>query len=470
MTNKVVLDQLQTGVPGLDVLLNGGISKYAFVVITGAPGSGKTTLAHQIMFALANAQRKALFFTIIGEPPLKMLRYQQQYSFFDIAKVGSSIKYVNLADDLQKGGFEGVLDRIFKEVEQFQPELIFVDSFKSVVHAAQEVSRGVVDLQYFVQRLGMQMASWQATTFLIGEYPNAEKEESPIFTVADGVIHLAQEMDRNANVRKIRVVKMRGKRHMNGLHSFRITGDGLHVFPRLLTGGIVDSAADAPDLSSAPRLSTGSPELDDMLCGGIPAGHSVLVVGPPGCGKTLLAMSFLAEGVKIGEPGILSSFEHIHSSSPSGPLKALVDSGKVTTLRPMSLDLSIEEIVTELVEAVDRTQAKRVVIDSLSALELTLAPQFRENFQESLFRMLAALAKKGVTVLMIRNMEDATANLLSRSGSAFLVDAIISMRYTETNHKLEKVIASVKLRGSPHSMEIRPYTIVENGIKVSNAR
>ena len=133
MSNKVNLHTLSTGVPGLDTLLAGGISKYSFIVLTGAPGSGKTTLAHQIMFSLANEQRKALFFTILGEPPLKMLRFQQQYGFFNPALVGPAIKYVNLADDLQKSGFEGVLTRILAEVQAFQPELIFVDSFKSVV-------------------------------------------------------------------------------------------------------------------------------------------------------------------------------------------------------------------------------------------------------------------------------------------------------------------------------------------------
>jgi circadian clock protein KaiC len=466
MTKRVVLEQLETGVPGLDTLLNGGISRYCFIVITGAPGSGKTTLAHQIMFGLAKGKTKAIFFTIVGEPPLKMLRYQQQYSFFDIAKVGSSVKYVNLADDLQKAGFEGVLERIFKEVEHFQPDLIFVDSFKSVVHATQEGGRGVAELQHFVQRLGMQMASWQATTFLIGEYPNAEQEENPIFTVADGIIHLTQNMDQNATVRKLRVVKMRGKRHMTGLHSFRISDDGVHVFPRLLTGGIVDGTQPKADLSGAPRLSTGSAELDGMLHGGIPAGYSMLVVGPPGCGKTMLATSFLAEGAKIGEHGIIASFEHINSSFTKSALEELAESGKVTSIRPASLDLSIEEIVTELAEAVNRTGAKRLVIDSLPALELTLAPQFRQNFLESLFRMLAALSNKGVTLMMVRNVDDGSASMLSRSPSAFLVDGIISMHFAEVEHKIVKMIASVKLRGSPHSDEIRPYIVTEKGIDI----
>ena len=467
MTVKVVLEELETGVPGLDVLLNKGIAKYSFVVIAGSPGSGKTTLAHQMMFNLANAQRKALYFTIVGEPPLKMLRYQQQYQYFDVQKVGSAIKYLNLADDLRHGSFQGVLDRILKEVESFQPELIFVDSFKSVVHTTKEGNAGTSDLQSFVQRLGMHLASWQATTFLIGEYRNADEEENPIFTVADGVIHLTQENDENAVVRKIRILKMRGKHHMMGMHTFRITDSGLYVFPRLLTGGIVSETRKAEKATVMQRLSTGSAELDDMLYGGIPAGYSVLVIGPPGSGKTVLGTSFLAEGAKNGEKGIISSFEHIVSQSPNAPLKTLIDSGKISVVRPLSLDLSIEEIVTELIEAVNRTGATRVVIDSLNALELALAPQFRQNFEESLFRMLGTFANLGVTVWMIRNSDDLSVGRPHPTG-AYLVDAVITMRYEEISGKLVKLISSDKLRGSPHTDKIRNYVVLENGIEVHN--
>src|SRR5438309_2031897 len=133
MTGKVTLGQLSTGVPGLDVLLGGGLTEFSFNLIAGAPGSGKTTLAHQMMFALANPQRKAIFFTVLGEPPMKMLRYQQQYSYFDIAKLGDSIQYINLADSLRTGDFSGVLERIMEEVESYSPGLVFVDSFRSVV-------------------------------------------------------------------------------------------------------------------------------------------------------------------------------------------------------------------------------------------------------------------------------------------------------------------------------------------------
>ncbi len=464
MSNKVNLHKLPTGVPGLDILLAGGISKYSFIVLTGAPGSGKTTLAHQMMFALANEQRKALFFTILGEPPLKMLRFQQQYSFFDPSKVGSAIRYVNLADDLQKSGFEGVLTRILAEVQSFQPELIFVDSFKSVVHSTRGSDQSMASLQFFVQQLGVQLSTWQATTFLIGEYADSTQEENPIFTVADGVIHLCQDMDQNAMVRKARVVKMRGSSHMTGLHTFRITEAGLHVYPRLLSGGIVEAPQDRAFRNGTARVSTGSAELDDMLCGGIPVGFSAVITGPSGAGKTVLATSFLKAGADCGEHGIVASFENGFFYASNAPLQALIESGKVSEVRPHSFDVSIEEVVTELADAVERTGARRLVIDSLTALELILAPQFRENFQESLFRMLSNLHARGVTVLMIRNLSEAGGQVFS--ASSFIVDCIISMRYVERDCKLVKLISVPKLRGSAHSDEVRVFRTFADHIEV----
>ena len=464
MSNKVNLQKLPTSVPGLDTLLAGGISKYSFIVLTGAPGSGKTTLAHQIMFSLANEQRKALFFTILGEPPLKMLRFQQQYSFFNPALVGPAIKYVNLADDLQKTGFDGVLQRILAEVQAFQPELIFVDSFKSVVQATRGTDQSMASLQYFVQQLGVQLSTWQATTFLIGEYADSSEEENPIFTVADGVIHLCQDMDHNAMVRKVRVVKMRGSPHMPGLHTFRITNDGLHVYPRLLTGGIVEARLDPTVRSGATRVSTGSVELDSMLGGGIPLGYSVVVTGPSGVGKTVLATSFLKAGVQAGEHGIAASFENGYFDPSHSPLQTTIADGKVTDVRPAAFDMSIEEIVTELAAAVDRTGARRLVIDSLTALEMILAPQFRENFQESLFRMLSNLHARGVTVLMVRNLPGIDGPVFS--DSSFMVDSIISMRYVERDSKLIRLISVPKLRGCAHSNEIRQFQTLADHIEV----
>jgi circadian clock protein KaiC len=467
MTDKVTLGELSTGVPGLDVLLGGGLTEFSFNLIAGAPGSGKTTLAHQIMFALANPNRKALFFTVLGEPPIKMLRYQQQYSFFDIDKVGTSIRYVNLAEDLRVGDFSGVLDRIVKEVEAFSPGLVFVDSFRSVVQTAKSGNEGIADLQQFVQELGTRMASWQATTFLIGEYVSPEKEANPIFTVADGLFSLSQNIEQNAVLRKMRIVKMRGQSHLSGFHTFRITGDGVRVYPRLLAPMPGEREADTSAYQQTPRIATGTPQLDDLLCGGLPSGHSALIVGPTGSGKTIMATNFLAEGAARGEKAVIARFEKGFTRRSNGKIAELVRAGHVRMLEDLSMDLSIEVMIDTLLNEIHRTQATRVVIDSLSEMPLFLAPEFENDFRESVFRLLSALATTGVTVLVTLGLEDRFTEMrFSYSDLSFLIDAVIALRYVEVESQLKKVMTVVKVRDSAHNHDLREYRITDKGVEI----
>src|SRR5688500_4074093 len=152
-TQRARINRLPTGVPGLDEVLGGGLPEFSFNIIAGPPGCGKTTLAHQMMFALATPERPALYFTVLGEPPLKMLRYQQQFEFFDDTQVNQAIRFVNLADDTAAGDLDKVLARIVAEVEAHGPGLVFVDSFRSVVLASQAEGHSFLTLQQFVQQL-----------------------------------------------------------------------------------------------------------------------------------------------------------------------------------------------------------------------------------------------------------------------------------------------------------------------------
>lgn len=467
MNNKVAIHRLATGVPGLNAILGGGLPEYSFNLIIGPPGSGKTTLAHQIMFALATPERPALYFTVLGEPPLKMLRYQQQYSFFDLSRIDSSIRFVNLSDDVSTGNFNRVLARITEEVEAFSPALVFVDSFRSVMLEAQRQPEGAIGLQQFVQQLGILLTGWQATTFLVGEY-SSEIEAHPVFTVADGMLSLDQSVHRNSMVRKIQILKMRGQATRPGIHTFRITGAGIVVFPAAVAPDDTGAAADRSPRGET-RLIMGVPRLDDMLGGGLPAGYSLLVAGPSGSGKTVLATAFLVEGVRRGEPGAIVAFEQTPSQSRNRTIDTLVRAGQIGLINTRAPDLSIDEIVRHLIDLIQKTKATRVVIDSLSGFELAVAPTFREDFRESLFRMVAALAGLGVTVLLTSELEDRYTDLrFSPYGSAFLTDAIIVQRYIEIESRLKRVMAVVKVRGSAHSHELRQFEITDEGIVIGD--
>lgn len=466
MSNKVNIRRLATGVPGLDNLLGGGLPEFSFNLIAGTPGSGKTTLAHQIMFSLAHPDNRALYFTVLGEPALKMLRYQQQFAFFDLDKIQGAIRFVNLSEDLLEGDFDRVLACIAKEVQDYAPSLVFVDSFRSIVQSTTREDQGASALQRFVQQLAMQMTSWQATTFLIGEYVLPEAESSPVFTVADGIICISQNLRRNSMVRKMQVVKMRGQAQAPGLHTFRISDKGIQVFPRAILEH--RSAAESAILGPADeRVSMGIAGLDDMLGGGLPVGYSLLVVGPSGSGKTQMAMEFLAEGVRRGEPGVIAAFEKSPSQLLSNRLNALSRTGCVEVINTRSLDLSIDETLHELIEMIKRTQAKRVVIDSLSGFELSLAPEFSEDFHGSLYRMIAELTDMGVTILMTSELEDRYTDLrFSPFGSAFLADAVIVQRYTEIASQFKRVLSVIKVRGSAHSKDIRLFEITDSGLEI----
>jgi circadian clock protein KaiC len=462
--SKVPIRKLNTGVPGLDQILGGGLPEYSFNIIAGSPGCGKTTLAHQIAFANATVERPALYFTILGEPALKMLRYQQQNDFYDAAKVGSAIRFVNLSQVVLEGDWNAVLDTIVKEVEAMDPAIVVVDSFRSMARKFNP-STGETELQSLVQRLAMHLTNWQATTFLIGEYVEAELRSDPVFTVADGLFWLYQSVNRNSMVRKLQVLKCRGSDPLPGMHIFRMSTAGLQAFPRMLGLGAMKDQK-----RSGKRLSTGIPELDRMMAGGIPEGDSIMVAGASGSGKSILCTHFIAEGLRQGEAAIIAVFEErpaeyrTRAATFGLDLKASHNQDKLEIIYLRPLDLTVDEALHEIMSAVQRVGAKRLVIDSLAGFERALAPDFREDFEESLYRMFVSLTGHGVTILSTLMLEESFVKPpASNYAISFLTDDIIRLRYVEIDGHLRKILMVVKMRGGQHSKEIREYEITDKG-------
>jgi len=468
---KVVIRKLPTGVRGLDEILGGGIPEFSFNIIGGAPGSGKTTLAHQIAFANATPKKPALYFTVLGEPVLKMLRYQQQYSFFDQSKVGKEIRFITLSDAMAEKDLNVVLDEIIKQVTAANAGIVVVDSFRTVVRkAVSEV--GEVEMQSFIHRLAQFLTSWEATTFLVGEYLEEEIRDNPLFTMVDGIVWLSQVSERNSVVRKMQIMKLRGQNSVPGLHTVRISDDGLQAFSRTL--GLVGKKVKP---SRRRRLSVGIAELDRMMGGGVLEGDSLLVAGPSGTGKSALATQFIAEGLRRGEPGIMAIFEerpHGYTERAHGfglDLKTPQEKGRLEILYLRPLELSVDETMQEILDAIKRVGAKRLVIDSLVGFEMALAPGFRADFRESLYRMIGALTGAGITILSTVEVEDKFTEMsFSHYTISFLTDDIVRLRYVEIDGQLRKVIVVVKMRGGNHSKDIREYVIAENGMVVIDPR
>ena len=463
---RVKIQQLPTGVPGLDEILGGGLPEYSFNIIAGGPGCGKTTLAHQVVFANASRDRRALYFTILGEPAIKMLRYQQQFTFFDGSKLDHAIQFINLSQVVLEQDLDAVLHEIVKEVEEQGARIVVVDSFRTVTRKAQPTAVDV-EVPAFVQRLALHLTSCHATTFLVGEYVESEVLDNPVFTVADGLVWLYQNAERNSVVRKMRIMKLRGQNSVPGLHTFRITDAGLQTFPR--TFGL---AGESVHLSER-RISTGIRKLDALLGGGIPEGDSLLLVGPSGSGKSVMASQFAAEGLRQGEPAVIAIFEELPARYVRRAAQLGLDFDtpqkegalKLIYIRP--LDLSVDETVHEIIGAVRQIGAKRVVLDSLVGFELALAPEFRHEFRESLYRMIAALIRLGVTVCNTVEVEETFMSMgLSNFAISFLADEIVRLRYVSINAQLRKMLLVAKTRGGAHSIDMIEYEITEKGVVI----
>ncbi|HEX3696885.1 MAG TPA: ATPase domain-containing protein [Polyangia bacterium] len=465
------IQKLATGIPGLDEILGGGLPEYSFNLVAGAPGAGKTTLVHQLMFANASLERPAIYFTVLGEPALKMLRYQQQMAFFDPEKVGTFIRFVDLSQTVLDRDLSKVLEVIVSEVEQINPGIVVVDSFRTMLRGQAGSPEGHMDLQGFLQRLALHLTSWQATTFLVGEYQESEMQDNPVFTIADGIIWMAQSRDRNSVVRKLQAMKVRGTAPMPGLHTFRISDEGLQVFPRI-------QSRPAGDRRPPPgvRLGMGVAALDEMLGGGIPAGDAVLLSGPSGTGKTVLGTHFVTEGIQKGERAVLAVFEehpqdYVARAKDIGfDLEKFVRDGDLRLIYLRPLDLSADEILQEVQQTVAESGATRLVIDSLNGLEIALAPTFREDFQESLYRMISGLTGGGVTIMMMVEVTESFSSLsFSPHAISYLSQNIIFLRYVELQGRLEKVLVIVKMRRSGYSQEMRRYTITSSGVRLGVA-
>jgi circadian clock protein KaiC len=461
------LSLLSTGVPGLNEVLGGGLPELSFNLVAGGPGAGKTTLAMQLLFANATAARPGLFITLLGETSLKMLRYQQLFTFFDPSRVGKQVHFLNLSQETLQGDLDSVLARIVKEVNRLHPRVVVIDSFRSLIRE-ERVNELPGELDHFVQRLALHLTTWEVTSFLIAEYSEHELR-NPIFTVADGILWLSQEVNRNSVVRRLRVVKSRGTAPMPGMHTMKVTSAGVQVFPRTPERP-VDLRAPGKE-----RLSTGVAGLDEMMGGGIPLGDSLVLAGPTGSGKTTFAMQFVAAGLRAGESAVIAIFEEHpevylqRAKSVDADLHAAIRQHKLVIIYLRPLDLSVDETLEEIRQAVQRIGAKRVVIDSISGFEMALAPTFREDFRESLYRLIGALTGLGVTMYSTVEMVEGSGETgiqLTGHQVSFLTDDILSLRYVEIEGELRKALVVVKMRGSNHNREFRTYETTNTGVQL----
>ncbi|HLL81598.1 MAG TPA: ATPase domain-containing protein, partial [Longimicrobium sp.] len=363
--------QVPTGVPGLDRLLNGGLREGGLHVLLGGPGAGKSVLAHQIGANLIRGGGKVLYLTALVETHQTLMAQARTFSFFDPATVPGSFYYASLFPALARGGLTAVREELSRLVAHHAPTLVIVDG----VHALKSATEGrMLEYQQFMHEMEGQAAVTGMTTLLLAHPPEGGIATDPTFTIADAILEMDSQEVRWRQVRFFAVTKMRGVAHIGGWHTFRITPDGVHIYPRVES---LTAHMEAHMVNAAPPpppdgpTSTGIEGMDEMLGGGLDRQTTTLVVGTPGSGKTITGLAFLHEGVKAGEPGLFIGYHETpevvveKGESVGFPLRRAMEDGLLHVYWKAPGELLADLEIEQLLALIDEHGIQRVVIDAL---------------------------------------------------------------------------------------------------------
>lgn len=455
------LRRLLTRVPGLDTVLGGGLMVGDAYLISGKPGTGKTTLGNQLAFAHAAAGGTVLFATLLTESHDRMLAHLNGFSFIDPAVVGDRIHYISLLGALQEGSFEGMLRTLLETMRNYGPTLLVIDG----TGATRMFAGSDFDYLHFIHALQARTALFGCTTVLLA----GKRESRAAATHVDGVIQLVNTTANQGDARWLRVAKLRGSNHLHGHHAFAIGGDGMVVFPRLEAA---HARLEPGWPEPAERLAFGVAGLDAMAAGGPAVASSTLVLGTPGAGKTVLGLHFLDEGARRGEPGLLASFQETTpgiAATADGiglDLGRHLDSGLVRmTWRP-PLEFEPDEWAWQLLAAVDAHHPRRLVVDAFSDLfRLFIVPERQTHFSHALAN---GLRDRGVTTLFLMEIDAFAGPTLAvpvPNLSATMDNALL-LRTVELHSALHRMVSILKLRQTGFDPNIREFTIGSQGIEV----
>jgi circadian clock protein KaiC len=453
-------ERLSSGHSRLDEVLGGGLPANAINVVIGLPGTGKTILAQQYTFANATPDRPALYLSTVSEPLEKIIRYGQTLDFFDTQAVGSAVFYEDLGSILNDGGLDAVSVRIGELIRERRPGIIVIDSFKALsAYADGSVFRG------FLHELAGRLSAFPADSFWIGEYGGDAIAEAPEFAVADAVIALSTTRIGDRESRTLRVLKLRGSSAASGAHSYRITPSGINVFPRL-----ADPVEAKDYVLSDVRISSGIAALDDLLADGYWPGASTLCAGPSGSGKTLMGLHFIFNGARAGDAGVIATLqenpvqlERIVSGFGWG-----LEEPAIELMYRSPVDVYIDEWVYDLLDTVERVGARRVLIDSLSDLQLAAPDSIR--FREYLYSLGQRLSREGISLFMTSELPDLFGvTRLSEFGVSHISDNVVLLQYVRDHAVVRRAVTVLKTRASHHQPEIREFTITPQGIVLGGA-
>jgi circadian clock protein KaiC len=454
-----------TGIEGFDEVLAGGLSRGRVFLLEGSPGTGKTTIATQFLMAGAAAGEKTLYITLSEtEDELRDSARSHGWSLAGI-DIFELVPPENLLDEQQQQSLLYSSDlelgentkRIFEAFERHQPDRVVLDSLSEIRLLAQS------SLRYRRQILALKhyFATKNATVLMLDDM-TTELNDKTVHSVAHGVVALEElARDYGAERRRLRVVKYRGRRFRGGYHDFTIETGGIKVYPRLVSAEYRSDAA-------RDNLTAASPGLNALLGGGVERGSSVLILGPAGTGKSLLALIFVLGAVSRGENAAMFVFDEelgllIRRAKGLGiDLQAMVDGGHLVLEQVDAAELSPGEFSQRVRRCVEVHGARTVVIDSLNGFQAAMPEE--NALILHMHELLQYLNRQGATTFLTVAQHGLVGDMKSPVDVTYLADTVILLRYFEALGRVRRAISIVKKRTGAHEETIREYQIGSEGI------
>ena len=452
-----MIERLPSGNERLDEILNGGLLQNAINLIVGVPGSGKTILSQQFAFHNATVEKPALYLSTLSEPLDKILRFGETLKVFDHNAVEDGrVIYEDLGRVLGGEGLEHILGAIEGYLKELRPGIVVIDSFRAFA----AVSHDTPEFRKFLYSLTRLLAASATTAVWNAPYTREQAMEAAEFAVADSIIALDIKLVGAREMRVLQVLKLRGSSYRSGEHAYRITESGFDVFPRL-----ADVQDRSPYELSEKRSSTGIDALDKVLGeGGYWSGAATMVAGPSGIGKTLMGLHFLFRGASSGEPGVLATFQENETqlTRVAESFGWTFSGSGVHVLSRSVVDIYIDEWVYQLLDLIEQTGAKRIVIDSLPDVMIAAAEPVR--FREWMFSLTQRLERAGISMMMIVEVPELfQLRRISEQGLSHLADNVVLLQFVQEGPELVRALTVLKTRAMHHHPVVHRYDITEKG-------
>ncbi|MFC4357920.1 ATPase domain-containing protein [Halobium salinum] len=458
------LERVSTGVTGLDEVLNGGLVAHRTYMIRGSPGAGKSLLGLHFLAAGVDAGDDVLYVNM--EEPVAEI--EQNAGALGVDTEG--IEFLDLspdseffADDLSYDIFSPdevedgeITDQISERVEEVDPDRIFVDPITQLRYLSPDEYQFRKEVLSF-----MQFLKERGATVLFTSQDTPTTPDDDLQFMCDGVV----ELDRAEQGRTVSVPKFRGSGVRDGNHALRIRDGGIEVYPRL-----VPRQHDTE--FTAETISSGVPELDRLLNGGLERGTVTIVTGSPGVGKTTSGVQFMKEAAGRGERSVVYSFEEAKSTlvhrceSINMPVTEMIEKGTLAIEEIEALQLSATEFAHNVREEVEENDTKIVMIDGVEGYKQALRDS-DEDLVRELHSVCRYLKNMGVTVILMNEMRTIVGEFqLTQEGLSYLSDSILFIQHIEVDGRMRKVIGVLKKRTSDFERTVREFQITEYGVKI----